>query len=113
MVAAVVYAADGKPIGWWPLSVVWLALLALLGFLMVSTWRYYSFKGIGLNKPYTPLIVIVMACLIYALWKYGQALLPALAVAYVGSGIAIRIGGSIRRRLRRGNPPATPERQLG
>ena len=39
---------------WWPLSVAWLALLALLGFLMVSTWRYYSFKGISLSKPYTP-----------------------------------------------------------
>ena len=113
MVGAVVYAADGKPIAWWPLSVVWLALLALLGFLMVSTWRYYSFKGISLSKPYTPLIVIVVAGLIYAIWNYGQVVMPALAVAYVGSGIAIRAGGSIKRRLRRGRAPRTPERQLG
>jgi CDP-diacylglycerol--serine O-phosphatidyltransferase len=113
MVGAVVYAADGKPIAWWPLSVAWLALLALLGFLMVSTWRYYSFKGINLSKPYTPLIVIVVAGLIYAIWNYGQVVMPALAVAYVGSGIAIRAGGSIRRRLRRGRAPHTPERQLG
>jgi CDP-diacylglycerol--serine O-phosphatidyltransferase len=113
MVATVVYAAGGRPIGWWPLSVVWLALLALLGFLMVSTWRYYSFKGIGLTKPYTPLIVIAVAGLIYAIWNDGQVVLPALGVAYVGSGIAIRAGGSIRRRLRRGHAPPAPERQIG
>src|ERR1017187_8291502 len=114
MVGAVVYAADGKPIAWWPLSVAWLALLALLGFLMVSTWRYYSFKGINLSKPYTPLIVIVVAGLIYAIWNYGQVVMPALAVAYVGSGIAIRAGGSIRRRLRRGRAPhRSEERRVG
>jgi CDP-diacylglycerol--serine O-phosphatidyltransferase len=113
LVAAVVYAAEGKPLAWWPLSVIWLALLALLGFLMVSTWRYYSFKGIGLNKPYTPLIVIAMAGLIYAIWNYGQVVLPALMAAYVGSGILTRAAGSIRRRLRRGSVPPTAERQLG
>ena len=96
---------------------LWLGLLALLGFLMVSTWRYYSFKGIGLNTPYTPLLVIAVAGLIYSIWNYGQVVLPALMVMYVGSGIAIRIGGSIRRRLRHGGPgpsgrPAV-ERQLG
>jgi len=113
LVASVVYAADGQPIAWWPLSVVWLALLMLLGFLMVSTWRYYSFKGVGLNKPYTPLLVIVLAGLIYCIWNYGQVVLPALMVGYVGSGIAIRIGGIVRRRLRHGSAPPAAERQLG
>ena len=32
MVAAVVYACDAEPLDWWPLSVAWLALLALLVF---------------------------------------------------------------------------------
>jgi CDP-diacylglycerol--serine O-phosphatidyltransferase len=113
MVAAVVYAADGKPLAWWPLSVVWLGLLALLGFLMVSTWRYNSFKGIGLYKPYTPLIVIALAVLIYAIWNYGQVVLPALAVAYVGSGMVTRAAGSIRRRLRRGGAPPAAGRPRG
>ena len=100
MVAAVVFASGGQPIAWWPLSVAWLALLALLGFLMVSTWRYYSFKGISLNKPYGYLIVVVMAALIYAVWNWAQVALLTLAILYVGSGIAIRVGGIIRRRLR-------------
>ncbi len=60
LVAALVYAGDGEPLQWWPLSVAWLALLLLLGFLMVSTWRYYSFKGINLTNPYTPLLIILL-----------------------------------------------------
>ena len=63
LVAAVVYAAGSEPIAWWPLSVAWLALLALLAFLMVSTWRYYSFKGINFGRAYSPLIIILLGAL--------------------------------------------------
>ena len=107
MVAAVVWASDSEPLAWWPLSVAWLALLLLLGFLMVSTWRYYSFKGISLSKAYSPLIIILVGAFIYGIWNYAQLLLLAMATAYVASGILIRIGGILRRRFRR-PPPAPP-----
>jgi CDP-diacylglycerol--serine O-phosphatidyltransferase len=113
MVAAVVFAFDGEPLAWWPLSVTWLALLLLLGFLMVSTWRYYSFKGVNLNKPRKPLMIVGMAAFIYAVWNYAQPVLLAMAVAYVGSGIVIRVGGIIRRRLRHAPPRRAQERQIG
>jgi CDP-diacylglycerol--serine O-phosphatidyltransferase len=113
MVAAVVYASDAEPIAWWPLSVAWLALLALLGFLMVSTWRYYSFKGINLNRAYPPLIIVALGAFIYAIWNYSQPVLLLMGVAYVGSGVAIRIGGVVRRRLRHASPPRAPEHQVG
>jgi CDP-diacylglycerol--serine O-phosphatidyltransferase len=117
MVAAVVYAVDGEPIIWMPFALAWLVLLLLLGFLMISTWRYYSFKGISLNRAYSPLIIILTGAFIYALWNYSHVMWVAMAVAYVGSGIAIRIGGIIRRRLR--HTPAQPvyppgrEQQIG
>lgn len=111
MVAAVVFAFDCRPIAYWAFSVVWLALLALLGFLMVSTWRYYSFKGISLSKPHTPLIIIAVGAFIYAVWNYAQAVLLAMAITYVGSGIVIRIGGIIRRRLKQ--TPHLQERKVG
>ncbi len=101
MVAAVVFAADGEPLEWWPFSVAWMALLLLLGFLMVSTWRYYSFKGISFSKPYTPLLIIVVAAFIYGLFNYAQTMLLIMMSAYVGSGALIRAGGIIRRRWRR------------
>jgi CDP-diacylglycerol--serine O-phosphatidyltransferase len=113
MVCAVVFASDGEPLTWWPLAVAWLALLLLLGFLMVSTWRYYSFKGINLSKPYTPLIVIVVAALIYATWNWPQPVLLILATTYVSSGILIRIGGILRRRLRPSPLPPPSEQRIG
>jgi CDP-diacylglycerol--serine O-phosphatidyltransferase len=116
MVASVVFAANGDPLRWWPVAAAWLALLLLLGFLMVSTWRYYSFKDINLTKPYTPLILIVLGAFIYGMWNYARLMLLAMSVAYVGSGIAIRLGGALRRRLRHTRhlhiPPA-PEGQVG
>jgi CDP-diacylglycerol--serine O-phosphatidyltransferase len=113
MVCAVVYAADAQPILWWPLSIAWLALLLMLGFLMVSTWRYYSFKGVNLNKPYTPLLIILLGGLIYAIWNYSQVVFLAMAATYVASGILIRIGGIVRRRLHHSPHPPAPEHQIG
>ena len=58
-VASVVYAAGSEPLHWWVFSASWLALLALLSFLMVSTWRYPSFKDFNLLRPRSPLSVVV------------------------------------------------------
>jgi CDP-diacylglycerol--serine O-phosphatidyltransferase len=116
MVASIVFAANGEPVSWWPISALWIALLLLLGFLMVSTWRYYSFKGVSLSKPYTPLILILLGGLIYGMWNYARLMLLAMSAAYVISGILTRLGGALRRRLRnpRRSPVAsTPERQVG
>ena len=113
MVCAVVWACDSEPLVYWPLSVAWLGLLLLLGFLMVSTWRYYSFKGISLNKGYSPLIIILVAAFIFGMAYYAQILMLGMAAAYVSSGILIRIGGILRRRMRRPPTPPAPEPSLG
>jgi len=113
MVAAVVWAFNSEPLVAWPLSVAWLGLLLLLGFLMVSTWRYYSFKGISLNRAYSPLIIILVGAFIYGMWNYAQLLMLSMATSYVASGILIRLGGILRRRFKRPPPPAVPEHSLG
>jgi CDP-diacylglycerol--serine O-phosphatidyltransferase len=110
MVAAVVYAANCVPLGWWPLSLLWLSLLLLLAFLMVSTWRYYSFKDINLLRPRSFKSVIALGALIYLIWNWPQAVLLAMGVTYVGSGIVTRLGGMLRRRWRHA---AHPEHQVG
>ncbi len=104
-IAAVVYAAGSEPIHHWIFSALWLALVALLAFLMVSTWRYPSFKDLSLTQPRTPLSVILLGALIYLIWNFSQPVLLVLAMGYVASGIVIRFGGILRRRLR---PPAEP-----
>src|ERR1017187_3502359 len=105
-VGTVSYAFDGEPLGYWPLSAAWLVSLTVLGLLMVSTWRYYSFKGISLNKPYTPLLIILIGGFIYLTWNWPQPVLFALPAAYVASGILIRLGGVIFRPFC--HPPSSP-----
>ena len=96
-VAAVVYFFDSLPITDWQLSIAWIALLALLGFLMVSTWRYYSFKDINLRSPRSPYILLILGALIISIWNYSQTVLLLLALVYVMSGIVIRLMGILRR----------------
>ena len=112
MVASVVYALDGTPIESWPVSIAWLVLLVLLSFLMVSTWRYQSFKDTHWLRPRSPLpLMLLVVCIIFALQWYTESTLLALTTVYVSSGIVIRIGGILRRRLR--HTPPEPERQIG
>lgn len=112
LVIAIIYATDGEPLHWWVYSVLWLALLGLLSFLMVSTWRYPSFKELNLTGPRSPLIAILLGGLITLVWFFTQPMLLALSSAYVATGIALRAGGIVRRRLRH-SPPAYPEHQVG
>ena len=112
MVASVVYATDSVPVEQWLLSALWLALLALLSFLMVSTWRYPSFKEINLRGPRSPLTVVLFGVIIYMIWNYSQPVLLALATLYVSTGIVLRGAGIVRRRFRPQPPPAPqPEHQ--
>lgn len=115
-VSSVVYATGSFPLRWWVFSAIWLALLALLSFLMVCTWRYPSFKDVQLTRPRSPIFFLILASSIYVMWTFSQPALFALSVAYVGSGIALRVGGIVRRRLRPSRhpkPPPQPEHQIG
>jgi CDP-diacylglycerol--serine O-phosphatidyltransferase len=100
LVAAFVYAVGGSPLHNWAIAVLWLGLMGLLAFLMVCTWRYRSFKDLNLNRPRSPLLIVFLGSLIYLTWNYSQAMLLVLGVMYVGSGIAVRIGGLLKRTSR-------------
>jgi CDP-diacylglycerol--serine O-phosphatidyltransferase len=112
VVAAVVYASDSVPLTYWPVTIAWLVLLSLLSFLMVSTWRYYSFKDLNLMRPWPPLTAILLGSLIYLIWNYSQPVLLACVSLYVSSGIFIRLGGIIRRHFRPTHREQ-PEHQIG
>jgi len=100
LVAAVVYADGGYPVTWWPEAAIWALLMAFLGFLMVSTWRYRSFKDLNLNRPRSPILFIFFASFIFLLWNYSQVMLLTMGVLYVGSGVLVRLGGVLNRKLR-------------
>jgi len=111
MLAAVVYASGGTPLRWWPFAVAWLALLALLSFLMVSTWRYRSFKDLNLLRPRSFISLVLLGGAIFLLFSYSQPVLLAMATVYTASGIVVRAGGILRRLFRGAQPP--PRTQAG
>jgi hypothetical protein len=45
-------------------------------------------------------MVIFFATLIYLIWNFSQPVLLAMATVFVASGIATRLGGLLRRRVR-------------
>jgi CDP-diacylglycerol---serine O-phosphatidyltransferase len=89
--------------------------LLLIGALMVSTFRYYSFKKLDLRRRWSyrvalPLAAIVGA-LVYALTSsqlLPQAAFMVLALVYTLSGPATYVWNRLLRR-RHGKPSATPE----
>lgn len=112
LVASIVYF-DPAPVHSVAFSIFWLVLVGMAGLLMVSTWRYPSFKQVSTSKPRTPLIVLFVGAVAFSIWEWAQPFLLAAASTYVLSGIVIRFGGFIRRyRKVRSNAPY-PEHQVG
>lgn len=112
-IAAVVFAAGSEPLHSWAWSLASLALLSLLAFLMVSTWRYPSPKSWNLMRPQSPIVFVLVGSLIYLIATVPRPVLLAMAVTYVSSGILIRIGGIVRRFWKHPHSQEKPEQQLG
>ncbi|HWG59599.1 MAG TPA: CDP-diacylglycerol--serine O-phosphatidyltransferase [Candidatus Acidoferrales bacterium] len=98
MVAAVVHAAGG-PIENPAISVLWLALVALLGVLMASTVRYYSFKEVQWTRRQPSLAVVALATIGALIVFFSRPTLLILAGVYVAHGIIFYLGRLIRRRM--------------
>ena len=56
VIAAVVHFSSGDPIASWWTALTWMLMVVAVGYLMVSTWRFYSFKDIDFRsrQPFQP-----------------------------------------------------------
>ena len=97
LLGAVVHFSEGYPIAsWWPGGVLWCGLLASLGFLMISGWRYRSFKE--LNFMQRPAIgVVFFASLIFLIWNFSRPVLLTMAATFATSGVITRVGSLVRK----------------
>ncbi len=111
-VASVVYMS-AAPIRSFTLSIGWLVLVVMVGILMVSTWRYPSFKQVNVSKPRTPLIVLVIGGIGFLIWEWSQPVLLAVSCSYLISGILIRLGSFLKRQKGTRPPSSLPEHQVG
>jgi CDP-diacylglycerol---serine O-phosphatidyltransferase len=109
VVAATVHLVEGRPINFWWLSLVWAALLLMVGFLMVSTWRFYSFKDLNLRNRHPFQVLILICGMIALIWFFSRYVLFAIAMVYMFSGIMTRLSFIFRRRPPQAAPPAYQE----
>jgi CDP-diacylglycerol--serine O-phosphatidyltransferase len=98
VVASTIHLLEGQPIQSWWLASVWLGLLVAAGFLMVSTWRFYSFKDFNLRNRY-PFQLALLICAVLALtFLYSGPTLFIIAMVYMFSGVLTRFTSLFRRR---------------
>lgn len=101
LLAASIHLCWGIPVPAWWFSILWLCLVGLAAFLMVSTWRFWSAKEINLSRRLPFQLVVVLAVVIYILLRYSNVMLFLVALAYMFSGIWARAAYSWGRRRRR------------
>ncbi len=106
VLAAIVHFENGAVNQWvgWP--VMWLAIVVGTSLLMVSNWRYFSFKDIRLNLDKGRTNIVLVAALFIAIYVWSEAVLLGIAVIYTLSGVLFRITAMFRRK------PALPVEAL-
>jgi CDP-diacylglycerol---serine O-phosphatidyltransferase len=109
VIAAVVHFAKGDPLFTWWLSAIWLLLLLSAGFLMVSTWRFYSFKDFDLRSRHPFTIIVLVGVTIAAIAFFSRYVLFALGLTYMVSGVVVRLFYILRRRR---THPTTSYREI-
>lgn len=111
-IAAIVYFS-AAPVQNAIFSIVWLILIVIVSLLMVSSWRYPSFKQINVSKPRATVSVLLIGIIAVLIVFWSQPVLLLMAFTYVGSGIVLRTGGLVRRLRKTRTSAPVPEHQIG
>jgi CDP-diacylglycerol--serine O-phosphatidyltransferase len=100
--AATVHLCYGYPVLSWWIALPWLVLVGLSGFLMVSTWRFWSGKEINFSRTHPFQLLFLLAIVFYVMIRYSNVVFFGIGLTYMFSGIFARAayGWSRRRRKR-------------
>ena len=104
VIAAVVHFAAGEPLTSWVTAVSWLMMVVVVGYLMVSTWRFYSFKDIDFRSRRPFRLIVLFGVIGASVWFFSRPALFAIAILYMASGVLWRLQWIFRRKT----PPAPP-----
>jgi CDP-diacylglycerol--serine O-phosphatidyltransferase len=100
VVAAIIHSCHWVgPIVWKSWAIAWFLLLPILGGLMISTVRYYSFKDIPWSRKQPSITIILLFMLVVIIWKYSEVVLVVLAGTYAVAGLVLHIVRFLRHRL--------------
>jgi CDP-diacylglycerol--serine O-phosphatidyltransferase len=104
VIAAIVHYSAGVPVTSWVTAMSWLMMVVVVGYLMVSTWRFYSFKDIDFRSRHPFRLIMLMAVVLASIWYFSRPALFAIAILYMASGVLWRLQWIFHRR----SPPAPP-----
>jgi CDP-diacylglycerol--serine O-phosphatidyltransferase len=88
-----------SPLHDWRWSVAWFGLAGILGALMTSTIRYYSFKDIPWTRKQPSLTVVAVFLLMVVIWRFSEYALVIFACTYAAAGVALHVVRFFRHRL--------------
>jgi CDP-diacylglycerol---serine O-phosphatidyltransferase len=108
VIAAVVHFAAGDPLESWYTALTWFAMVMTVGYLMVSTWRFYSFKDIDFRSRHPFRLILFLGGLIASIWFFSRQMLFFIALLYMVSGVFWRVQWIFRRR---NDPPPPPYKE--
>ena len=105
IIAAVVHFFKGSPVDNPWVALIWLLLLLFTGFLMVSSWRFWSAKEVTSGDRH-PARFFTLIAVIFSLiaWNSEWALM-IIAFGYLISGVFARLAYSWGRRRRHSQQP--------
>jgi len=98
VVAAVIHFESGSPIHDLWMCLVWLALIGFTGFLMVSSWRFWSGKELNFTERQPVRGVLLIAVTLTVVVMFSKYALIVIALAYLVSGVLARLAYSWGRR---------------
>ena len=104
VVAAVVHYSAGVPVTSWWTAMSWLMMVVVVGYLMVSTWRFYSFKDIDFRSRRPFRWIVVIAVVVASIALFSRLALFIIAIVYMASGVLWRLQWIFHRKT----PPAPP-----
>ena len=107
VIAAVVHWAK-YPVNDWIYGVVWLIVVGLVAFFMVSRMRYPTFKTVDFRRRRSYMGIILIGIAVYAIWAYSEYALLVIAVVYALYGPAARLASKIRPRPPSANIESSP-----
>lgn len=100
VIAAVVHFFGGIPVSMPAVAIVWMLLVGFLGFLMVSTWRFWSGKELNFTNRQPFQWIVLFGLVLYALVAFSEYVLAAMALIYMFSGVIARLAYSWQRHRR-------------
>lgn len=109
VIAAVVHFTAGEPLQSFYTALAWSAMVTTVGYLMVSTWRFYSFKDIDFRSRHPFRLIVLFAALFGLIFFFSRKMLFAIALLYMISGVYWRVQWIFRRRGSRPPPPPYKE----